>query len=254
MTAITANSGNQSHFEKHILKVTNLHVHYGKVCAIENINLTAACGEAVAILGRNGTGKSTLLKAIAGLVLPATGRVEWCGMPLAKIRHEIGYLPQREDVDWNFPITVRGLVEMGRYPHVGWFGRFRKQDTLAVDQAIEEMDLGPIEHRQISELSGGQQQRAFIARALAQKAHIFLLDEPFAGLDQPSQETLMQIVRDLSATGHLVLASHHDLSNAPDIFNRAVLLDRRLIAEGLVTEVIQKMERQIETRQEVRHV
>lgn len=243
MTSAEQTPGNGCHGETHRLVVSNLHVHYGPVCAIEGVGFTAACGEAVAILGRNGTGKSTLLKTIAGLVTPATGTVEWCGAPLAKARHEVGYLPQREDVDWNFPITVRGLVEMGRYPHVGWLGRFRKEDELEVDRAIEAMGLGPIQKRQISELSGGQQQRAFIARALAQRAHIFLLDEPFAGLDQPSQETLARTLRELAATGHLVLASHHDLATAPLIFDRALLLDRTLVAEGPVAEVISKLER-----------
>lgn len=229
------------HGQEHRLEVRDLHVHYGPVCAIEGVGFSASCGEAVAVLGKNGTGKSTLLKTIAGLVRPATGEVVWCGKPLAKARHEVGYLPQREDVDWNFPITVRGLVEMGRYPHVGWLRRFGPDDERAVDRAIEAMGLTAIQKRQISELSGGQQQRAFIARALAQQAHIFLLDEPFAGLDKPSQETLAQTIRDLAATGHLVLASHHDLATAPAIFDRAILLDRVLVAAGPVSEVIARM-------------
>ncbi len=225
----------------HTLSVADLHVHYGSVCALERIGFEVQCGECVAVLGRNGTGKSTLLKAIAGLVPTASGSVTWCGGPLAKVRHEVGYLPQREDVDWQFPVTLRGLVEMGRFPQTGWFRKFSDADHASVDGAIAAMDLGDLQHRQIAELSGGQQQRAFIARALAQEAHIFLLDEPFAGLDLPSQQTLAEHLRRLAATGHLVLASHHDLAGAPEIFSRAILLDRILVAEGDVREVIARL-------------
>lgn len=227
-----------SELTEHRLDVENLHVHYGNVCALENISLQMHCGECVALLGRNGTGKSTLLKSIAGLIKTATGHVNWCGEPLALRRHEVGYLPQREDVDWNFPVTVRGLVEMGRFPQVGWFGHFGKKDHEAVDRALVSMGLEDLQHRQIAELSGGQQQRTFIARALAQEAHVFLLDEPFAGLDAPSQENLAGLMRKLAKEDHLVIASHHDLQTAPEIFSRAVVLNRTMIAEGPVLEVL----------------
>ncbi len=226
----------------HELQVRDVHVHYGDVCALEGISLRMRCGECVALLGRNGTGKSSLLKAIAGLVESVSGEVTWCGAALAGRRYEVGYLPQREAVDWSFPLTVRGLVEMGRFPQVGWFGRFGREDTAAVDKALHTMNLESLQSRQIAELSGGQQQRAFIARALAQEAHIFLLDEPFAGLDQPSQENLAEVMRQLSATDHLVIASHHDLGSASEIFSRAVVLNRTLVAEGDVREMVEVLQ------------
>ncbi len=228
----------ESSHQPHLLAVEDLHVHYGAVCALEGITLQRTCGSCTALLGRNGAGKSTLLKAIAGLLPIAAGRVTWCGQPLAQARHEIGYLPQREDVDWNFPITVRGLVEMGRYSHIGWLRRFSQADHLAVDEALEAMGLGPLQKRQISELSGGQQQRAFIARAIAQKAHILLFDEPFAGLDEATQQTFGVLLKELARSGHLVLASHHDLKTVASVFDDAVLLDRTLLADGPAAEVV----------------
>lgn len=225
----------------HRLVVEGLHVHYGEVCALENVALSLDCGRCVALLGRNGAGKSTLLKAIAGLLPLASGSITWCGRPLSEMRREVGYLPQREDVDWGFPITVRGMVEMGRFPHTGWFGRFGVEDRAKVDRALETMAITAIQNRQISELSGGQQQRAFIARALAQEAHVFLLDEPFAGLDSESQTVLAGLLRDLAGSDHLVLASHHDLKSVPTIFPEAVLLDRTVTATGASTDVVLQM-------------
>ncbi len=222
----------------HELRVKNLHVHYGKVCALENVDLQFHCGQSVAVLGRNGTGKSSLLKAIAGLLQTATGTITWSGDDLKKHCHEVGYLPQREDVDWQFPITVRGLAEMGRFVHTGWFGKFGKADHASVDRALEVLGLQDLQQRQIAELSGGQQQRAFLARALAQEAHILLLDEPFSGLDLPSQEAFAEQLRELASTGHLVIASHHDLKTVADIFNHAVLLNRTVVADGLPSHVL----------------
>jgi ABC-type Mn2+/Zn2+ transport system ATPase subunit len=139
-------------------------------------------------------------------------------------------------VDWDFPTTVRGVVEMGRYLRVRWWRRFGPEDKHAVDDALESMQLTPLQDRQISALSGGQQQRVFLARALAQEAHVLLLDEPFTGLDQPSQDALREVFRELRNRGKLLLVSHHELSSVPEIFDRVVLLNGELIASGTVAE------------------
>jgi len=144
------------HGPPHELSVRGLHVHYGPICALEDAAFTAHCGTRIGIYGPNGAGKSSLLKALAGLLPHAQGEVRWNGKPITRSREEIAYLPQREEADFNFPITVRGVVEMGRFPALGWFGRFRKRDREVVDAAIASMELGGLENRQIRQLSGGQ--------------------------------------------------------------------------------------------------
>mgnify|MGYP006105279433 CR=1 FL=1 len=216
----------------HVLQIEGLHVHYGSICALHDVSLALNCGTAVALIGGNGAGKSTLMKRVVGLVPPSTGRVIWRGQPVTRSTHEIAYLPQRADVNWDFPMTVRGVVEMGRYPLLGPWTPFSKKDHDAVDAALATMCIEDLAARQIGALSGGQQQRALIARALAQEAHVLLLDEPFAGLDPPAQKLLAGLLRDLASSGHLVLAAHHDLTTVDDIFDEVVLLNRRLIAKG----------------------
>ena len=150
---------------------------------------------------------------------------------------DIAYLPQRSVIDWDFPITVRGMVEMGRYMRIGNWGRFGEADAEAVDLALRSMDLADLAERQISALSGGQQQRAFLARSLAQEAHVFLLDEPFTGLDQTAQDLLGQAIRKLAAAGNLVIAAHHDLKSVPELFDQVIFLNGELIAFGDTHEV-----------------
>jgi len=221
----------------HELVVENLSVRYRAVSALENVGFSTSCGACVALIGPNGAGKSTLLKAIAGLLPIEAGRILWRGTSVGKWSREIAYLPQREDVDWKFPITVRGVVRMGRYPNAGWWRPFSKTDEAAVDKALAAMDLTDLESRQISQLSGGQQQRVFLARALAQEAHALLLDEPFTGLDRTSKAALAALLRDLAAEGRLVVASHHDLDTVKDIYDEVLLLKRRTIGFGPVSEV-----------------
>jgi ABC-type Mn2+/Zn2+ transport system ATPase subunit len=220
----------------HRLEVQGLRLSYREVLALDGISFATECGRSLALVGPNGAGKSTLLKALAGLLKPDAGKILWRGKPLLSSSHELAYLPQRGDVDWNFPITVRGLVEMGRYPNLGLWKRYSKHDEEIVQRALESMNLLSVQKRQISALSGGQQQRAFIARALAQEAHVLLLDEPFTGLDKPAQETLIKLFRELTAEGRLLIASHHDLDSVPDIFDEALLLKRQQIAFGAVGE------------------
>ena len=174
--------------------IDHLSVCYRRVLALEDVSLATSCGNRVALIGPNGAGKSTLLKAIAGLVPRSTGTIRWRGTTVKKWSREFAYLPQREEVDWSFPITVRGLVEMGRYPQTGWWRKYSERDSEAVDRALESLNLNDLQHRQIRELSGGQQQRAFLARALAQEAHVLLLDEPDAHLEILRQRQIYHLL------------------------------------------------------------
>lgn len=227
--------GSNSHHSgcRHELTVERLSAAYAPgVPALSDISFSIHCGHALALMGANGAGKSTLLNVLAGLLAPTHGRVLWNGRPLHDFRHEIAYMPQRSEVDWDFPITVRQLVEMGRFPSVGLWRAPSAHDAAIVDKAIDAMQLSGLEHRQIGCLSGGQQQRAFLARALAQEAHILLLDEPFTGLDVPGARALGELLHSLASEGRLVIASYHDLENAHRIFDKTLLLKRRLIAYG----------------------
>lgn len=224
----------------HALVIDGLSVAYRDKVVLEGISLNNQCGNCVALVGPNGAGKSTLLKSIAGLVHPFSGSITWAGVPSQKCRGgEFAYLPQNEDVNWDFPVTVRGVVEMGRYSQLGAWKRFRQVDHEAVDHALALMEMdGPLAQRQISELSGGQRQRAFIARAVAQEAHVLLLDEPFTGLDRDHTHNLARLLRKLASEHRLVVASHHDLNTLDSIFDDVALLNRRLIASGSTAETL----------------
>ena len=200
--------------------------------------MATSCGNRVALIGPNGAGKSTLLKAIAGLVPRSAGEILWRGTAVRKWSREFAYLPQREEVDWSFPITVRGLVEMGRYPQTGWWRKFSEEDKRAVDAALDSLNLRDLQDRQIRELSGGQQQRAFLARALAQEAHVFLLDEPFTGLDRNAALLLGDLLAKLAGEGRLIIASHHDLVSAQTLFDEVLVLNTEQVAFGAVGDVL----------------
>lgn len=221
-----------------MLVVEDLTVSYHRVPAIHHLSLRLAGGHCVGVFGPNGAGKSTLLKAVAGLLEAETGRILLGERDLAKAAPRLAYLPQRDSVDWDFPVTVRGLVEMGRYHHVGLLRPFSAGDHEAVTQAMELFDLLPLANRQIKELSGGQQQRAFLARAWAQEADLYLLDEPFAGLDRGNSETLAKALRKLRELGKLILVSHHALAEAEALFDTAILLNGELIACGPTAEAL----------------
>jgi manganese/iron transport system ATP-binding protein/manganese/zinc/iron transport system ATP- binding protein len=214
----------------HRLDIRDLTVSYHRIPAVHHVTLELHCGRSVALLGPNGAGKTSLFKALVGLVKPETGSVSLGGH--GRRHGDIAYLPQRGNVDWDFPVTVRGLAEMGRYARLGWWRRFRTTDCLAVDRALETMELTDLADRQISALSGGQQQRAFLARALAQEAHVLLLDEPFNGLDKPAQDILAGAIRRIVAAGNLVIASHHDLKTVPELFEQVIFLNGELVAFG----------------------
>jgi ABC-type Mn2+/Zn2+ transport system ATPase subunit len=220
----------------HRLEIRDLTVAYKRLPAVHHLSLELLCGSSIGLLGPNGAGKTSLLKALVGLVPIESGSVFFHGQE--QQLSAIAYLPQRNAIDWDFPITVREMVEMGRYQSLGWWRPFRPEDRQEVNRALEAMDLVDLADRQISALSGGQQQRAFLARSLAQKAHVFLLDEPFAGLDKPTQEHLGEAIRKLAQLGNLVIASHHDLNSARELFDYVILLNGELVAFGETSDVL----------------
>jgi ABC-type Mn2+/Zn2+ transport system ATPase subunit len=201
------------------------------------VSLDLQCGHCVALLGPNGAGKTTFFKALVGVVPKETGAIIFGGHGKVGADTDIAYLPQRSVIDWDFPVTARGMVEMGRYMRLGVWRRFGKADAQAVENALRTIGLTDLAERQISALSGGQQQRAFLARSLAQNAHVFLLDEPFTGLDQTAQNLLGETIRSLAAAGNLVIASHHDLKSVPELFDQVIFLNGELIAFGETGEV-----------------
>ncbi len=223
------------------LEVRDLSVKYGDVPALEKITLELEFGRSLAVVGPNGAGKSTFIKAVAGLVSPGSGQLRWRpdgGKGGRGRKGDIAYLAQQGEVDWSFPLTVRSLVELGRYPHTGWWRKFGRTDYRKVKEALASMDLEDLAERQIGALSGGQKQRAFLARALAQEAGVLLLDEPFGGLDLPSQEMLSNLLAKLASDGRLIIVSHHDLDTIADIFDDVLLLNRCKLAFGPVAETL----------------
>lgn len=228
----------EHHNTGHELECRNLSYSYGKTPALDDITFTITCGTSLALIGPNGAGKSTLLKALAGIIRVSRGCLFWKGAPLCGTCQEIAYLPQRSQVNWSFPITIRSLVEMGRYPAIGMFGKFRRHDREIVERALETLNLQDLQDRQIGALSGGQQQRAFLARALAQEAHVLLLDEPFTGLDAPTSQSLQNILKSFTQEGRLLIASHHDLSTVVELFDKALLLNKTMISFGSTKEVV----------------
>lgn len=223
--------------EAHVLEVNGLHVHYGEICALKDVNFRIGCGHCVGLLGPNGAGKSTLIKILAGLLKRMEGEATWRGKPIGQTLPEIAYLPQVDELDRTFPLTVRGLVELGRYPHLGPLRGWRDIDSRVVVEALRTLQLEELAHRRLFQLSGGQLQRAQIARALAQEAHVFLLDEPFAGLDEPAQNMMGELMQDLAKHGRLLLVCHHDLKIVPDLFDTVLMLNRHQVAFGPTQEV-----------------
>ena len=221
--------------------VENVTVHYGEVLALDSASLTLDHARICGLVGMNGSGKSTLFKTIMGMVKPDSGRVLINGHPPMKTRKEagIGYVPQSEDVDWAFPLSVRDVVMMGRYGHLGFTRRPRKVDRDAVEQALERVELGEFADRQIGQLSGGQKKRAFVARGIAQGATMMLLDEPFAGVDKRSEATITRLLRELATDGATILISTHDLHALPQLCDEAVLLMRKVLMHGSPDVVLQ---------------
>jgi manganese/zinc/iron transport system ATP- binding protein len=219
------------------IDVTDLTVAYREQPVLWDVDLTVPQGVLMAIVGPNGAGKTTLVKAILGLVRPAAGRVLVRGRPYAAERRAVAYVPQRGTVDWDFPTSVLDVVQMGRYGALGWIrrpGRAERERALA---ALESVGMAELADRQISQLSGGQQQRVFLARALVQDADVFLMDEPFQGVDATTERAVVALLRSLRAARKTVVAVHHDLPTVHEYFDWVTLLNVRRIASGPVEEV-----------------
>ena len=214
------------------IAVKGLSVSYDKKRVLTNIYLEINQGKVYGVIGPNGAGKSTLFKAILGLIDINTGSILVNGNSIDSQRKKVVYVPQKTDVDWNFPATVFDVVLMGRYPHKKIFTRINKTDREIAINALKEVGMEHFRDRQIGELSGGQQQRIFLARALCQKADIFLLDEPFVGVDITTEERIIQILKKLADEGKTLLVVHHDLSSVENYFDNVILLNQRLIAYG----------------------
>jgi manganese/zinc/iron transport system ATP- binding protein len=219
------------------IEVHDLTVAYHHRPVLWDIDVQFPEGKLIAVVGPNGAGKSTLIKAIMGLVPLASGHVSIYGKPARKALTAISYVPQRESVDWDFPTTALDVVLMGRYGQLSLFGRPRKRDHEIARQCLEKVGMLDFEKRQISQLSGGQQQRVFLARALAQQTRIYLMDEPFAGVDASTEKAIVEILRDLRAQGSTLIVVHHDLQTVPEYFDAVMLLNLRSVAFGPVEEV-----------------
>ncbi|MFF2110146.1 metal ABC transporter ATP-binding protein [Rhodococcus koreensis] len=223
------------------VEVEDVTVHYGDVLALDRVSLALRPGRVCGLVGMNGSGKSTLFKTIMGTVKPDAGAVRINGAAPAAARKAgvLGYVPQSEDVDWTFPLSVRDVVMTGRYGRMGPTRRPGKADREAVDHALERVELTDLADRQIGQLSGGQKKRTFVARGIAQGATILLLDEPFAGVDKRSEATITALLRELADAGAAILVSTHDLHALPDLADEAILLLRTVLMHGDPAVVLQ---------------
>ncbi|WP_139489554.1 metal ABC transporter ATP-binding protein [Brevibacillus dissolubilis] len=219
------------------LAVRDLTVAYQKKPVLRNVNLEIPEGSLIGIVGPNGAGKSTFIKAVQGLIPVASGQVEIYGKPYRAQRKLVGYVPQRESVDWDFPTDALDVVLMGTYGRLGWFRRPGKQDREWALECLRKVGMADYATRQISQLSGGQQQRVFLARALAQEASLYFMDEPFAGVDAATEKAIIQLLNELKAQQKTVLVVHHDLQTVPEYFDWVVMLNRRVIENGPTHEV-----------------
>ena len=212
-------------------------VAYDRKPVLWNVDYDAPAGRLIAIVGPNGAGKSTLIKACLDIVPRASGVVEYWGRPLSVHRQRVGYVPQRESVDWEFPVSALDVALMGRYRRIGWCRPIGRRHRDAARACLDRVGLSGLERRQIGELSGGQQQRVFLARALAQEADLYFMDEPFAGVDAATERAIVDVLRELRDAGRTVIVVHHDLQTVPEYFDDVVLLNMRIVASGAVSDV-----------------
>ncbi|HEX8910767.1 MAG TPA: metal ABC transporter ATP-binding protein [Humisphaera sp.] len=219
------------------LEVHDLTVSYHRKPVLWNVDLAVPAGKLVGIIGPNGAGKSTLIKAIMGLIPLSSGWVQVFGRPVAAQLKRIAYVPQRESVDWSFPVTAVDVVTMGRYGTLPWYRRVGRRDREMALAALEKVGMRPYADRQISNLSGGQQQRVFLARALVQEADVYLMDEPFAGVDAATEAAIVALLQDLRSAGKTVLVVNHDLQTARQYFDMLILMNMRLVAFGPTDDV-----------------
>jgi manganese/zinc/iron transport system ATP- binding protein len=219
------------------IKVEDLTVAYRDRPVLWDVDLDVPAGVLMSIVGPNGAGKTTLIKTVMNLVRPVAGNVLVFGRPYAEQRRLVGYVPQRNSVDWDFPTTVLDVVTMGRYGTLGWIRRPGSRERSLALEALDKVGMGEFVDRQISQLSGGQQQRVFLARALVQEAQVYLMDEPFQGVDATTERAIVSLLQSLRAAGKTVVVVHHDLQTVPDYFDWVALLNVRRIASGPVSEV-----------------
>jgi manganese/zinc/iron transport system ATP- binding protein len=219
------------------IEVADLTVAYADRPVLWDLDLAVPAGVLMAIVGPNGAGKTTLIKAMLGLVRPAAGQVLIHGRPYAAQRRLVAYVPQRGTVDWDFPTSVLDVVMMGRYGSLGWVRRPGRRERELAYGALEQTGMRDFADRQISQLSGGQQQRVFLARALVQDARVFLMDEPFQGVDATTEVAIVRVLQELRGAGKTVVCVHHDLETVPDYFDWLTLLNVRRIASGPVDEI-----------------
>ncbi len=219
------------------LSVYDLTVAYHRKPVIWDVGFDVPAGALVGIVGPNGAGKSTLLKAVMDLIPRASGRILVLGKSYRQNRHRVGYVPQRESVDWDFPVDALDVVTMGLYSKIGWCRPVRKKHRQAAMEALDRVGIADFAHRQISQLSGGQQQRTFLARALVQNADLYLMDEPFAAVDAATERAIVEILHEMKQTGKTAVVIHHDLQTVPEYFDYVVLLNMRVVAHGPVEEV-----------------
>ncbi|MFP6887948.1 MAG: metal ABC transporter ATP-binding protein [Opitutales bacterium] len=219
------------------LEIHDLTVSYERKPVLYGIDVTVEPGALVGVVGPNGAGKSTLIKTIMGIVPSSGGWVKVFGQPFDKAVTRVGYVPQRESVDWDFPVSVMDVVLMGRYGHAGLLRRVGKRDREIARDCLQKVNMTPFASRQIGNLSGGQQQRVFLARALAQESDLYLMDEPFAGVDAATETAIVELLRELKERGKTLLIVHHDLATAREYFDKLLLLNMRLVAYGGVEEV-----------------
>jgi manganese/zinc/iron transport system ATP- binding protein len=219
------------------IEVEDLTVAYGDSPALWDVDVTVPTSTLMAVVGPNGAGKTTLIRSILGLVKPAAGDVRVFGRPYAEQRRLVAYVPQRGSVDWDFPTNVLDVVTMGRYGALGWLRRPGGAEREAALAALRQVGMEGYARRQISQLSGGQQQRVFLARALVQDAQVYLMDEPFQGVDATTERAIVRLLQELRGQGRTVVAVHHDLQTVPEYFDAVTLLNVRRIASGPVSEV-----------------
>lgn len=216
------------------LSVYDLTVAYERRPVIWDVGFDIPNGSLVGVVGPNGAGKSTLLKAIMDLIPVASGRVRIFGQPYSVMRQRVGYVPQRESVDWDFPVSTLDVVTMGLYREIGWCLPVRGKHRKAAIEALDRVGIADLATRQISQLSGGQQQRTFLARALVQDADLYLMDEPFAAVDASTERAIVDVLRDMQRRGKTAIVIHHDLQTVADYFDYVVLLNMRVVAHGPV--------------------
>jgi manganese/zinc/iron transport system ATP- binding protein len=219
------------------VSIHDLTVAYHRKPVLWDVDLDIPEGKLVAIVGPNGAGKSTLIKAVLDIVPRASGDVLLYGKPFKKQRKLVAYVPQRESVDWDFPIDALGVVLMGRYGKIGWCKPITRKDRNLAIEALERVGMAEYAHRQINQLSGGQQQRVFLARALAQDSTIYFMDEPFASVDAATEKAIVQVLADLRSNGKTVIVVHHDLQTVTEYFDHVIMLNMRVVAHGPVKEV-----------------